>query len=109
MTDYERCLKWICEEDAKIPVCLSYDGGVYPCTWIAKDLGISVWKVRRIMKRLEAEGYVVKDHVGGWDEWTGNLYCIHGYSITQKAADTDWWKNKRKLEEEEIRKWADQL
>jgi hypothetical protein len=105
--DYERVLKWICEESAKIPVCCSYDGGVYPCTWIAKDLKISVRKVRRIMKRLEAGGYVVKDHYGGWDEWNGKIFCIHGYAAAKKVGQMAWYKEKRAQEEEDIRRWAD--
>ena len=90
LEDYQKCLKWICEEDAAI----CNHPYVYPCSWCAEVTGIPVKKVRKIMKQLEAEGYVVKDYEGGWDEWNGKLYCIHGYSVTEKGRQTKYWQEK---------------
>ncbi len=89
MTDNEAVLKWFCEQDAAI----CNHPSVFSCTWAAESLKISVRRVRKIMKQLEADGYVVKAHEGGWDDWTGKLYCIHGYAVTKKAQDTDYWKD----------------
>lgn len=105
--DYQRCLKWICENDAEIPICCSYDGGVYPCTWAARDLKISVNKVRQIMKQLEADGYVRKGSVGGYDDWNERIWCIHGYAATSKVCELTWWKEKRAQEEEDLRRMAE--
>ena len=107
MNDYERVLKWICEQDAQIPTVCSYDGGVYPCTWAARDLQISVKKVRQIMKQLEADGYVRKGSVGGYDDWNERIWCIHGYAATSKVGELTWWKEKRAQEEEELRRMAE--
>lgn len=104
MTDYQKCLKSICEYDATIPGPCSYCGGVYPCTWIAKDTGISVYKVRKIMKQLETDGYVDKDSFGGYDDWNDRIYCIHGYKVTEKAIALDYWKSKHKQDEDDMRK-----
>ena len=56
-------LKWICERAAAI--CNHPD--VFSCTWIADGIHESVYKVRKYMKELEADGYVRKDHEGGVD------------------------------------------
>lgn len=101
-------LKWICEQSAAI--CNHPD--VFPCTWIASGIHESVYKVRKCMKELEADGYVKKDHEGGVYYWTGKIYCIHGYSLTVKGCehkyykdaynkDVEWWdKHIRESEEE---------
>ena len=74
-------LKWICERSASI----SDHPDVFSCTWIAKGIHESVYKVRKYMKELEADGYVRKDHEGGIDDWTNEIYYIHGYSLTEKG------------------------
>ena len=107
LSDYEKCLKSICEYDAVIPGPCSYDGGVFPCTWIAQDTGISLSKVRKIMRQLETDGYVKKGFYGGYDDWHERIFCIHGYAVTRKGADTDYWKIRRRQEEEDMRKLAE--
>lgn len=92
----EDALKWIAEQTAAI----SNHPYVFSCTWIAKSIGESVHKVRKYMKELEKEGYVKKDHEGGYSEYTGNIYCIHGYSLTEKGAETEYYKDKEKAEME---------
>ena len=49
-------LKWICERSASI----SDHPDVFSCTWIAKGIHESVYKVRKYMKELETDGYVRK-------------------------------------------------
>ena len=49
-------------------------------------------RVRNAMKRLAMYGYVKKDFEGGYDEWWERLYCIHGYSLTDKGRATAIWK-----------------
>ena len=70
-------LKWICEQSAEI----SDHHDVFSCTWIAKGIHESVSQSRQ----MEADGYVRKDHEGGVDEWTNEIYYIHGYSLTEKG------------------------
>lgn len=95
----EDALKCIAEHTAAI--CNHSD--VFPCTMIARCIGESVYKVRKYMKELEAEGYVVKAHDGGVDDWSATIYCIHGYSLTAKGAETQYYKDKY---EEEKAWWA---
>ena len=96
MTGKEKALKWIAEQSAAI--CNHPD--VFSCTWIAKDIEEPVRKVRQWMKELEAEGYVKKSHDGGWDDWNAKIYCIHGYALTKKGAETDYYKERYKADVE---------
>ena len=98
LSDREKCLKWICEEDAAI----CNHPFVYPCTWCSAITGIPVRKVRKIMKQLEAEGYVKKDSEGGYNDWADRIECIHGYSVTEKGRNTDYWKEQDRKEREWI-------
>ena len=89
-------LKWICEHTAFI----SNHPYVFSCTWVAEEINESVYKVRKYMKELEAEGYVRKDHEGGIDSWTNDMYCIHGYSLTNKGFEHKYYKDAYKKEVE---------
>lgn len=82
-------LKWICRQSAAI--CNHPD--VFSCTWIAKGIHESVYKVRKCMKELESDGYVKKDHEGGISDWTSEIYCIHGYSLTEKGCEHKYYKD----------------
>ena len=62
MSDYEKCLKAICEADAAI----CNHPYTFPCTYIAQIVKLPVKKVRQIMKKLEENGYVIRNHEGGW-------------------------------------------
>ena len=99
LSDREKCLKWICEADAEIYAFNLY---VYPCTWCSNITGIPVKTDRKIMKQLETEGYVKKDSTGGYDEWADRIFCIHGYSVTMKGRNTEYWKSQNKREHERI-------
>ncbi len=90
----EAALKWLAEQSASI--CMHPD--VYPCTWIAEGIGQSVRKVRSWMRELEAEGFVKKCHEGGIDDWTGEIYCIHGYALTRKGKATPYYQEAYKRE-----------
>ena len=92
----EEALKWIAEQTAAI----CNHPYVFSCTWIAKGINESVYKVRKYMKELEKEGYVKKSHEGGYDDWSGRIYCIHGYALTKKGSETDYYKEKHQTEVE---------
>lgn len=89
MGDLLTCFKWICNQDTNYCTCHAY---VYSCTWCSENTGISLKRVRNAMKRLAMYGYVKKDFEGGYDEWWERLYCIHGYSLTDKGRATAIWK-----------------
>lgn len=83
MTGKEKALKWIAEKSAAI--CNHPD--VFSCTWIAKDIGEPVRKVRQYMKELEAEGYVKKAHEGGWDAGAGaGVFSTHLFDPRSTSA-----------------------
>ena len=106
-------LKWICEQSAAI--CNHPD--VFSCTWVARGVNITLYMARKCMRDLAEDGYVKKSHEGGWSDWTGEIYCIHGYTLTQKGVehpyyqrrlneDMDWWNRAIKGEfddEQEMR------
>lgn len=92
----EDALKWIAQQSAAV----WNHADVFPCTRIAEGIGESVYKVRQYMKALMEEGYVTKAYEGGYNDWTDRVYCIHGYALTQKGADTPYYKDKYDAEVE---------
>lgn len=86
----EQALKWIAEQSAAI----CNHPNVFPCTQIAKGIGEKTYKVRQYMKELEKDGYVSKSHEGGYDDWFDRIFCIHGYSLTQKGSETPFYKDR---------------
>jgi hypothetical protein len=54
------------------------------------------------MKRLAAYGYVEKGFEGGYNDWFERVYCIHGYSVTDKGRATAIWKAYETAEIERI-------
>lgn len=102
MNGKEAAMKWICKQSASIcdHPC------VFSCTWIAKDIGYPVRKVRQWMKELSAEGFVRKSHEGGYDDWNDCIYCIHGYSLTKKGRELEYYKEKY---QQEIEYWNESL
>ena len=83
MTGKEKALKWIAEQSAAI--CNHPD--VFSCTWIAKDIGEPVRKVRKYMKELEAEGYVKKAHEYGYTGDLEDTLDALGYTAEEINAD----------------------
>lgn len=94
LNDRDKCLKCWCELSARI----DNSSNTIPCTSISKITGISKEVVRKIAKELERDGYIVKEHDGGFDEDSGRVYCIHGYCITNKGMELEWYKDKYKKE-----------
>lgn len=71
----------------------------YPATCIAKTLNISVGKVRYHLRRLKEKGLVESCHEGGMTE-DGEVYCLWGWKITDKALETEEYKRAYKEERE---------
>lgn len=63
----------------------------YPSTAIAKQMNISVGKVRYMLKKLKEQGLVESFREGGQTE-EGQVYCMHGFGITEKAKETEEYK-----------------
>lgn len=96
LNDRDKCLKCWCELSAMI----DSSPDVIPCTSISRITGISKGAVRKIAKELERDGYIVKGHEGGFDKNSCHVYCIHGYCITDKGTELEWYKNRYKQEVE---------
>lgn len=94
MNGKEAALKWICEQSAAI----CNHPHVFSCTWIAKDIGHPVQKVRQWMKELESDEFVHKSHGKVYDYWNDCTYCIHGYSLTEKGKELEYYKEKYRQE-----------
>lgn len=78
----------------------------YPATVIAKQLDMSVGKVRYHMKKLKEAGYVESFHDGGMTE-DGDVYCDWGFRITTKAYETEEYKIAYRKEQELCKKCFD--
>lgn len=79
--------------------CVSIMDGYYPypSTGIARNTGMSLGKVRYQLKKLKKDGLVESFYMGGQDE-EGNVYCMRGFTITEKAKQTQEYM--KALEEE---------
>lgn len=83
----------ICRHDVSI-----MDGWYpYPATAIAKQLDMTVNKVRCNLRKLKKQGFVDRISDGGITE-DGQVFCNHGWSCTPKAYNTNEY---RKAYEEE--------
>lgn len=91
----------MCKLNADIP--FGYDPKIYSIKRLADRMNCSEYMVRKRIKELEAEGLVCKDYDGGQDE-DGNVYCYHGWSITEKAVKTELYK---RIERQAYREFAD--
>lgn len=63
----------------------------YPATCISKMLNIPLGKVRYHLRKLKKEGLVESIHEGGMTE-DGEVYCLWGWCITEKAHETEEYK-----------------
>ena len=85
--------------------CVSViDGWVpYPSTILSKVCGMSLYKTRKELKKLKELGYVKADR---WcDAGEDRNYLVSGYTITEKAKETEEYK-KAYAEEANICKWC---
>lgn len=80
--------------------CVDVMGGYYPMpsTLLSKDTGLSLYKTRKELKALKNLGLVISDRycVVGEDK----NYLLNGYTITEKAKDTEEYKTA--YEEEKV-------
>lgn len=102
MGDMLRCFLWICERTC----CIGLHGDVFAATWCAKSTGLPVKRVRSAFRRLAESGYVQKDHEGGWSDWTGNIWCMHGYSLTGKGLKPALCSRIAKEESDRFDEWV---
>lgn len=68
-------------------------GGYIPIssTVIARCTKLSIGKVKYRLKKLKEQGLIIADSYGSSTE-DGEPFCIHGYTITEKAKHTDEYK-----------------
>lgn len=66
--------------------------------------GESEYQTRKLLKELEAMGYVMKDYEGGIDE-EGYPHCYHGWNLTVKALETEIGKEEEKNANCYIENW----
>lgn len=69
----------------------------FPATLIARQLNVSVGKVRYHLRKLKEKGLVSSFHDGGITDY-GDVYCCFGWKITQLTKETEEYK---KAHEEE--------
>lgn len=63
----------------------------YTSTWLSKNLKISNGKVRYQLKKLKEAGLVESFYEGGQTE-DGQVFCLRGFRITEKAKETEEYK-----------------
>lgn len=59
----------------------------FPSNCISRVLDIPLGKVRYHLRKLKEQGIVISCHEGGQTE-DGEVYCLWGWSITEKAFTT---------------------
>lgn len=69
---------------------------------IAAISRIPLTTVREAIKLLKEEGYLERGHEGGISE--DGPYCRHGYFVTDKARELDYWKEAHRREVDYINK-----
>lgn len=80
----------LCKRTAAIPVG-GYDPCIYSVPHLSRYTGETKYRIRKLLKELEADGFVRKTYEGGIDE-DGYPHCYHGWGITQKAQETEMYK-----------------
>lgn len=71
----------------------------FPATTISQILEINVGQVRYHLKKLKEKGLVNSCHEGGMTE-DGEVFCLWGWTITEKAIKTEEYR--KAYEEERI-------
>lgn len=82
-------LLYLCKLTAQVP--FSYDPNIYSIPHISRELNVSGYKIRKLMKELAADGLVKRAYDGGCDE-DGYPHCYHGWRITRKVVDSELYK-----------------
>lgn len=79
--------------------CVSIMGGWYPfpSTCLSEVCGKSLYQTRKELKKLKEQGYIVPDRYCEIGE--DRNYLVSGYTIADKAKETEEYK--RAFEEEE--------
>ena len=72
-------------------VTMGYDPKIYSIPHLARCLNESKYRIRKLMKELEADGAVRRSYDGGIDD-DGYPHCYHGWSITKKTYDSELYK-----------------
>lgn len=78
----------------------------FPATAIANMLKISVHKVRYHLRKLKEQGLVESFYEGGQTE-DGEVYCLRGWGITEKAKETKEYQKAHEEERELCKKCFD--
>lgn len=92
-------LLYMCKQTAVIP--FRYDPNIYSIPDLSRCLNETKYRIRKLMKELEADGAVAKTYDGGIDE-DGYPHCYHGWCITKKTMNTDMYKQ---CEKEALEEW----
>lgn len=79
----------MCKRAATVP--MGYDPNIYSIRELAESLNTSRYRIRKLMKELEADGAVRRSYDGGIDD-DGYPHCYHGWSITKKTRESELYK-----------------
>lgn len=101
-------LLYLCKATAQVPVG-GYESNIYSIPSLARRMGETQYSVRKCMKALEADGLVHKTYEGGIDE-DGYPHCYHGWSLIQRAMETEMYKHcEKEALDNEYRKFLYEL
>lgn len=93
----------LCQKTASIP--FGYDPNIYSIRELSEAHGETRYRIRKLIKELEADGLVRRTYDGGIDE-EGYPHCYHGWHITKKATDSELYKKCEKEALEEYERFA---
>lgn len=80
----------LCRLTAMVPAG-GYSPNIYSIPTLSRRLRETKYRIRKLIKELEADGAVKKTYEGGIND-DGYPGCYHGWSITKKTADSDMFK-----------------
>jgi hypothetical protein len=97
MTDIEKeVFKCFCRLYLDV---MNYNTKLFPSTVIATIFEISLYKARKIIKTLVNEGLLQSGCDSWYDDYCEQQIIARGYTITEKAKQTDIFKEAEEAEE----------
>ncbi|WMI81826.1 hypothetical protein [Anaerotignum sp. MB30-C6] len=86
-------------------VCImNYQTSLIPSTAMAEILKTSTYRVKKCLKELKEKGFVLSGCESVYSSWHEQYFIVRGYYLTEKARETETYKEAEKKEIELINK-----
>lgn len=82
-----------------LSVCImNYKTSLIPSTVMAEILKTSKYQTRKCIKELKGKGLVLSGCESVYDSWHEQYFIVKGYYLTEKAVETDTYKEAERKE-----------